>query len=511
MNTALFLAAAARVAPAAPAVSFDDCLVYRYGALATRVALLAAGLQDRLKLQRGARVALALPNRPEFVEIMWAAWFAGMTIAPINARLHVREMAYILANADAAVCFATADLAGSLSQTCNTGCHVIDVVSTEYDLLLATETMRPVELAGHEAAWIFYTSGTTGRPKGAVLSHRSLQAMTWRYYADVDHLSGTDTLLHTSALSHGSGLFSIPHIARGSHNVLMTRAPADDPAGTFDLINRYRNVSLVVSPALLQQLAEHPAAASARIDHIKTVLYGSAPIEPSLVKRALTVFGPRLWQGYGQGETPGTLTHLDQAAHCNVDHPHYEARLKSVGVARTGVEVGVVRADGTWADAGEVGEVVCRSDVTMTGYWLAPEATALALRDGWLRTGDLGAFDGDGYLSLTDRLKDLIISEGFKVYPREVEDVLRLHPDIRDVSVVGQTAPIVGEMIIAFVVARSSHTQPDGPALKRHCEAHLASFKCPSTFIYLDDLPRNAGGKVMKSELRNRTDDFQFT
>jgi long-chain acyl-CoA synthetase len=218
---------------------------------------------------------------------------------------------------------------------------------------------------------------------------------------------------------------------------------------------------------------------------------------------ALAVFGPRLAQIYGQGEAPMTITALSREDHADRNHPRWRDRLQSVGVARTDVEVRVVDDADRDLPAGEVGEVVVRGDVVMAGYWKQPDATAEALREGWLHTGDVGSFDIDGYLTLQDRSKDLIISGGMNIYPREVEEALLRHPGVRAAAVVGRPDPEWGEAVVAFVVA-------DGPArppvadLDRTCLDHIARFKRPKDYRFVDALPTNNYGKVVKRELRDR-------
>jgi long-chain acyl-CoA synthetase len=215
------------------------------------------------------------------------------------------------------------------------------------------------------------------------------------------------------------------------------------------------------------------------------------------------VFGPRLAQIYGQGETPMTITALSKADHADRDHPRWRDRLKSVGFPRTDVEVRVVDDGDNDLPVGEIGEVVVRGDVVMTGYWNQPAATAETLRGGWLHTGDMGSFDDDGYLTLRDRSKDLIISGGMNVYPREVEEALLRHPGVRAVSVVGRPDPEWGEAVVAFVVA-DGDPPPTVDELDQTCLDAIARFKRPKDYRFLDALPTNNYGKVLKRELRSR-------
>jgi long-chain acyl-CoA synthetase len=219
---------------------------------------------------------------------------------------------------------------------------------------------------------------------------------------------------------------------------------------------------------------------------------------------ALALFGPRLAQIYGQGETPMTITALSKADHAHRDHPRWRDRLQSVGVARTDVEVRVVDDDDRDLPVGEIGEVVVRGDVVMAGYWKAPDATAEALRGGWLHTGDVGSFDADGYLTLADRSKDLIISGGMNIYPREVEEALLRDPGVRAAAVVGRPDPEWGEAVVAFVVATDGAAPPPVEDLDRTCLDHIARFKRPKDYRFIDALPTNNYGKVLKRELRDR-------
>ena len=220
-------------------------------------------------------------------------------------------------------------------------------------------------------------------------------------------------------------------------------------------------------------------------------------------KRAMAVLGNKLVQIYGQGESPMTITALSKARHAETGHPRYEQRLASVGTPHTVVEVAIADADDSLLPAGELGEVLVRGETVMSGYWRDPQATAEALRGGWLHTGDVGAFDEDGFLTLKDRSKDLIISGGSNIYPREVEEVLLRHEGVAEVSVVGEPDRDWGEVAVAFVVANEDACV-DEAALGALCLAHLARFKRPKRYAFVGPLPKNNYGKVLKAELRQR-------
>jgi long-chain acyl-CoA synthetase len=270
------------------------------------------------------------------------------------------------------------------------------------------------------------------------------------------------------------------------------------------LLARWPGTSFFAAPTMVKRLAGDRAVATADLAGLKTIIYGGAPMYLADLEDALAVFGPRLAQIYGQGETPMTITALAKADHADRHHPRWRDRMQSVGVPRTDVEVRVVDEVGSELSPGEVGEVVVRGDVVMAGYWQQPEATTDSLRDGWLHTGDLGSFDADGYLTLRDRSKDLIISGGMNIYPREVEEALLRHPGVRAAAVVGRPDPEWGEAVVAFVVAADDAAPPPVADLDRTCLDHIARFKRPKDYRFVDALPTNNYGKVVKRELRDR-------
>ena len=235
----------------------------------------------------------------------------------------------------------------------------------------------------------------------------------------------------------------------------------------------------------------------------KTIVYGGAPMYLADIERALRVMGPRFVQIYGQGETPMTATALSRAHLVDATHPRHAERLASVGVPQTPVRVRVVDEAGRDRPRGEPGEVVVQGDTVMAGYWRNPEATASTVRDGWLWTGDVGSLDADGFLTLMDRSKDLLISGGSNIYPREVEEVLLTAPGVAEVAVVGAPDPEWGEVVVAFVVPRPGQ-QPTEAALDAHCLERIARFKRPKHYLFVDSLPKNNYGKVLKTELRAR-------
>ncbi|HEV8681105.1 MAG TPA: AMP-binding protein, partial [Stellaceae bacterium] len=474
MNLALLLFDVARRLPERPAVS-GAAHSWNYGELALRVARLAGGLRAR-GLVPGDRVLLSLENCGEFVELLFGCWAAGLCAVPANARLHPREVEYIAENSGARLLVATPGLVEALAPLAGSVDALDSVIATqtaEYDALFRGEPIQPAPGAPSDRAWLFYTSGTTGRPKGAVLSHRNLLFMSHCYYADIDSIDERDTHLLAAPVSHGAGLYALPFLLKGAHQVVL---PHFDVADILDVVRRHTRVSMFAAPTMLTRLAHAPEVPSADLTNLKTIYYGGGPMYVADLEMALGLLGPRLYQLYGQGESPMTITGLDQRQHADSAHPRWRDRLGSCGVPRTGVLVRVVDDDDTELPPGEVGEVVTRSDCVMEGYWQNPAANAETLRGGWLHTGDLGSIDEDGFLTLRDRSKDMIISGGSNIYPREIEEVLLRHPGLVEAAVVGRPHPDWGEEVVAFVVAKAGMAV-ERAALDRLCLDHIARFK----------------------------------
>jgi acyl-CoA synthetase (AMP-forming)/AMP-acid ligase II len=503
MNLSLTLQVAARHLPARPAVSWQGGAL-SYAALEDQVQHIAGALLGRHGLKPGMRVALAMENGPEYLPALYGIWRAGLAAVPMNAKLHPREMAWILADSEAKLCLASPKLADGLSAPGLSATPLPPILTTgtaDYAALTSGERASTAPTDPHAEAWLFYTSGTTGRPKGAVLTHRNLLFACHCYYADIDFIGPQDCILHAAPLTHGSGLYGLAHLARGSNNVIL--GGSFEPERIFDALASHDNVAMFAAPTMVSRLINHPRAGEADTRGLKTIAYGGAPMYVSDLERALELFGPKLYQLYGQGESPMTITGLDKAMHADTSHPRYQARLASAGVARTGVAVKVVGEDGRELAPGEVGEIVTKSDCVMKGYWNNRDANAKALREGWLWTGDLGAMDADGLLTIKDRSKDMIISGGSNIYPREIEDLLLTHPGVLEVAVVSRPHAEWGEEVIAFVVRREG-AEMAAAELDRLCLDNVARFKRPKGYRFVDALPKNNYGKILKTELRER-------
>ena len=451
---------------------------------------------------------IAASNCGEYIEALFACWHAGLCAVPVNSKLHPHELSHVLQDSGARWAFVDAAWAaalGGVARDAPAPERIVEFGSGEYDRLLGGAARdEPAAVAPTDPAWLFYTSGTTGRPKGAVLSHGNLRAMSLCFLADVEAVAPGDAILHAAPLSHGSGLYMLPHVLGAAVNVV-PESGGFDPDEIVALLARWPNACFFAAPTMLKRLIVHPALGDARLEHLKSIVCGGAPMYVEDCKSAFAVLGPRLAQIYGQGESPMTITAMSRALLADAMARGDEARLGSVGVAQTGIEIRISAPDGADLPVATTGEVCVRGPTVMQGYWMNPQATATALARGWLHTGDIGCLDADGFLTLKDRSKDLIISGGSNIYPREIEEVLQKHAAVAEVAVVGRKHADWGEEVIACVVARDDG---DTATLERELDAlcleHIARFKRPKAYVFLAELPKNNTGKVLKTALRER-------
>lgn len=564
MNIAEWLAATARRRPDAPALLEGDRVRSDYRGFAATAAAIADRLVRRYGVRPGDRVGLYLANQPRYLELLYGIWWCGAIAVPINRKLTPAEVAVIVADAEPAVLFtddvtgdATRDAkedatgetagiqdstrevhaladaaipvvpaseacppmppgptaassgpagpsgsaassgpAGSLGPAASSG----PAAALDSSAPIGPDGPGPVEREPDDVAWLFYTSGTTGRPKGVMLTHANLIAMSLCYLADVDAVGAGEAVLYAAPISHGAGLYGLVHVRAGSRHVFPPsgRFDADE---VLDLARAVGEVSLFAAPTMVRRLVR---AARRRGEHgegLKTVVYGGGPMYLADIREAIEVMGPRFVQIYGQGESPMTITALSREDHRDTAHPRYLDRLAGVGTAQSVVRVRIRGRDGNPLPPGREGEVEVKGATVMAGYWRDPEATAAAIDDGWLRTGDLGRLDEDGYLTLVGRIKDVIISGGSNIYPREVEDALVTHPSVAEAAVVGLPDPEWGEIAVAFVVPAEGAVLAEAD-LDEHCLRLIARFKRPRRYHIVPDLPKNAYGKVLKTELR---------
>jgi len=492
MNIATQMRRTALRYPDRPAIVSGN-LVRTYRELNERASRVASALLGN-GLTPGDRVAVVMRNGPEFIPILYGIFRAGMVAVPMNARLHPDEVGRILRDAACRAIFTGPDT----DRTPLMDDGLVHVPSGEFEAFLdAGQSSHPdADVAEDAAAWLFYTSGTTGRSKGATLSHRNLGRMVMACLADLVDYRADDVVLHAAPLSHGAGLYALPAVARGASH-LIPDLSTFDPAPILSLIERNRvSVISFLTPTMITTLLEEPSVQSADLSSLRSICYGGGPAYIEDLRRAVSRFGPIFSQLYGQGESPMTITYLPATDHTADDH------LGSVGVVHPDVEVRIVDDAGRPVENGEAGEICVRGDVVMLGYWNDPVATAEALRNGWLHTGDIGRFDAEGYLHLLDRLKDLIISGGSNIYSREVEEILLQHPGVAAAVVVGLPDRHWGESVHAVVVLRPGHT-PSPQELINFCKTKIASYKKPRTIEFAASLPVGDTGKVIRRLIRD--------
>ena len=496
MNLAGWVEKWGRAAPDRPAIAVGDTRYATYRQWAARSRALAGNL--RTFCPPDGRVAIAMTNRAEFLEALFAIWHAGLVAVPMNAKLHGEEFGYIIGHSEAAIVLAGPDRADDVAPHGRT----IVTESAEWRRMCQGDGIDIVPRRPSDLAWLFYTSGTTGRPKGAILTHGIMMAQTLAYFAEIEPVGAGDCVLHAAPMSHGSGCYGLPFVAMGGKTVI-PRSGGFDPEEIAMLLSLHANVSFFAAPTMVSRLVNHDGFAAADHRGLRTIIYGGAPMHFETLVRALDLLGPRFAQIYGQGEAPMTITALSKEIHADRSRPRWREIMGSVGLPRSNVEVRVADEEDRDRPIGEVGEILVRGEVVMRGYWRDPAASADTLRGGWLHTGDIGAFDGEGFLTLKDRSKDLIISGGSNIYPREVEEVLLRHPAVLEVSVIGRSHPDWGEEVVACVVARPERTV-SADELDALCLSMIARFKRPRGYVFLEALPKNNYGKVLKTELRRQ-------
>ena len=484
--------------PHRPALARGLRVVASFSALRTQAAQLADLLQQ-MGAQKGDRIGIFAQNTPSFITTLYGIWWAGMVAVPINAKLHPDELAYILNHAGIAHLFASTDTQAAAEDAIAKADHAVqrhDLDALDDRVAAMTPAARQ-DVAPDDLAWLFYTSGTTGRPKGAMLTYRNLDEMARGFLETVAPVVPEDCIIHAAPLSHGSGLYALPHLRQGACQVI-------PESGGFDveelatLLDHWSGVSMFAAPTMVNRLVRSDIQLTeTQRAHLKVIVYGGAPMYAEDAEQALTTLGPKLAQIYGQGESPMTITCLSRDVIAGRDQAQWRDRLASVGVAFPQVKLAVKTEDGSIQFKEAQGEVLVRGEVVMKGYWQDPEATAAAIIDGWLHTGDIGHIAGDGYLTLLDRSKDLIISGGANIYPREVEEILLTHPDVQDVSVIGRPDPDWGEVVVAYYTGKAKAADLDALCLER-----IARFKRPKDYVQIDHLPKSNYGKVLKSSLR---------
>jgi long-chain acyl-CoA synthetase len=448
----------------------------------------------------GSRVAYLGRSAPEVVELLFAASKIGAVLVPLNWRLSATELGAVLTDSGAPVLVAAPPYLEAADELAATRDARVVAVGDDFEQLLAAQdAVDPGGRgASHDVIVQMYTSGTTGVPKGVLTTHRNLAAAaeTSPYW----HFDADSVSLTPLPMFHIGGIgWAFLGLWNGATTILVSEFVAAD---VLDAFERLRVTNAVLVPTMLQLLAAVPGAADRDYSSLRSIAYGAAPITTSVLKAALRTFGCSFFGVYGLTESTGGVVHLEPRDH-DPDGPRAHL-LRSAGKPLPWVELRVVDPDtGREARPHEVGEVWVHAPNVMAGYFNRPDETAAALVDGWLRTGDGGYLDDDGYLFLTDRIKDMIVSGGENVYPIEVEEALAQHPDVADVAVIGVPDERWGETVMALVIPRADVT-PTPEELVDFARERLAGYKLPRIVAFVDELPRTPSGKVLKRELRER-------
>jgi long-chain acyl-CoA synthetase len=488
-NLAAILADSAARHPERPAVRLDGATLSYAGldrASSRAVALLrAAGVRP------GDRVGLLLPNVPAFPVLYYAVLRAGAVVVPMNPLLREREVAYHLTDSGACLLFAPQGADEALRGALTAGVPCVAVPDRGLDDLLAGHRPEPdvIPREPSDTAVILYTSGTTGRPKGAELTHDNLIRNTEVTRTTLLRLTEHDVVLGALPLFHAFGQVVGLNCAV-SAGACLTLLPRFDAAEALRIIERDRVTAFLGVPTMYgaMQLAgpERGGTTSLRV-----CVSGGAALPVEVLHAFEEAFGCTVLEGYGLSETSPVAC---------FNHPDRPRRPGSIGTPILGVELRVVGPDGADVPDGETGEIAVRGHNVMKGYWRNPEATAETVPDGWLRTGDLGVRDPDGYFRIVDRKKDLIIRGGYNVYPREIEEVLHEHPAVAEAAVIGVPHPTHGEEVAAVVALRpGASSSPD--ELRAFVRARVAAYKYPRLVRIVDALPKGATGKILKRDI----------
>ena len=446
----------------------------------------------------------------EALELFGAAYKGGFIASPFNPRLNTDELGQLINYSEASVLFvgpemtgATGTLKGFLSSAKGVFCleggaaHELpscrDLASSE------SEDEPDVRVAEDDPAGIIYTSGTTGLPRGALYTHRRFMADTQNLVQDLGLRPGEKHLQITPLFHIAGNAFFRAFITMGGCNVILKTF---NPSETLQAIHRERITHVMIVPTQVVALLNAPDREKYDTGSLKFMWYGGSPMPTEVLKQSLRAFGPVFAQGYGQSESGPGISHLSRREHDVSDGSEMERnRLISVGRPDIGVQVRIVDEQGRDMAVCQIGEIVVRSRQIMAGYWRNPEETQKVIVDGWLHTGDLGYFDDGGYIFIVDRKKDMIISGGENVYPREVEEILYQHPGVLEASVIGVPDPYWVEKVVAVVVPRQG-ANPRAQELIEFCRRHMAAYKAPKSVEFVESMPKNATGKIVKRELK---------
>lgn len=483
---------------------------YTYREFGERVQRLAGSLQE-MGIQKGDRVGLLMLNSFHYLEIFYASYLIGAVMVPINFRLSGPEVSFILRDAGVKVLFYHREFQQLINLFRTDVDSIEQYVLAELAPIAASDALFYEDLLDREVAWkevalsendlagIFYTGGTTGLPKGVMLSHKNLLVNAFQISLAID-LRQDDIYLHAAPMFH---------LADGANTVSLTLAGAAhahvrafDPKRVLETIQQEKVSSITLVPTMINMLVNHPEVSEYDLSSLKRLLYGASPIPAEVLKKAMTVLDCKFYQAYGMTEASPVLTVMRPEHHVTDGDPKAMKRLGSCGQPIYNVELKIVDPEGNEVPNGAVGEIIARAPNIMQGYWNRPEETADALRDGWYWTGDMAAMDEERFVYIIDRKKDMIVSGGENVYSVEVENVIYQHPAVMEAAVIGVPDEIWGESVKAIVVAKPG-SELNEAELIAFCRNYLANFKVPKSVEFVETLPKSGAGKILKRSLRD--------
>ncbi|GAB3885127.1 fatty acid--CoA ligase [Terrabacter terrigena] len=485
--------------------------VTTFAELQTRVHKVAHALAG-LGARPGDRVVLWLENRPEFVEVEQAVFLAGFVRAALSPRLHPTEVLGIVEDCSATVVVTSPELGTALLRAAGDaplGATIVTIGAVgvdgalSYEALLASAPAAPPVIpppGPEDLAALLYTSGTTGLPKAAMLRHANWTAMVVGLLTELPPIGDADVILHVGPMAHLSGSIGTACYSRGAATAML---PRFEPAEVLRAVSELGVTVLPLVPTMLTSLVEAAAEGSYDLSSLRALPYGGSAVAPGLLQRAQSLFGDMLVQVYGLSEALVPLAALTPEEHRSSPDQGLPARLSSAGHPSSFVDIRVVSDEGDEAAPGVAGELLVRGDTVMAGYWARPTETAEVLTsDGWLRTGDVGYLDEDGYLFLVDRKRDVIVTGGYNVYPGEVERVIETLPEVHEVVVVGAPDGRWGETVTAVVALKGGQSLSAERVIEV-CREHLAGYKKPTSVHFVEALPKNSAGKLLRREVRS--------
>ena len=514
MNTTDFLNIATAICPDKAAIVFEDKR-YTFSQLTERVNRLANGLLE-LGVKKGDRVSLIQVNCNQCVETYFAVAKTGAIYLPLNFRAKEKEFTYMLNTAEANTLIIGeryVPMIKSIQPELKYLKNLISIENKHDDMLYYEDIIESspadevvAEIDENDTTILLFTAGTTGFPKGVMLSHMSFSSYMLENVSPADPESDESNIL-TVPLYHVAGIQAMMAAIYGGRTLVMERQ--FDPEEWMTLVENEKANRAMMVPTMLKQLLDHPNFKKYDLSSLRVITYGAAPMPLPVIRKALEEFpGVSFINAFGQTETASTITALGPEDHVLTGTEEEKEkklqRLASIGKPMADVEMKVIDDDGKTLGPNEVGEILARGPRVMSGYWKDEEKTAKTIdKDGWIHTSDIGYVDEDGYYFLSGRSSDMIIRAGENISPEEIENVIREHPKVEDVAVIGVPDETWGEEPRAVVIPKKGEKVTEEEIME-YCRKHLASFKRPRTVVFVDELPRNPMGKLIKRELREK-------